>query len=139
MRTFSITVNGKAYNVQAEETTGAVVSAVPAPAPVAAAAPVVIPVPVAAPAPVAPPPAPPIPAAQASIAKGEPVRAPMPGTIVKVQVEAGQTVKKHDVLVVLEAMKMENEIVASRSGVVAQVAVSKGASVNTDDVLVVLQ
>ena len=62
----------------------------------------------------------------------------MPGTILKVNVAAGQTVKEGDLLVVLEAMKMENEIFAPKSGTVTQVAVSKGASVNTGDVLVVI-
>jgi biotin carboxyl carrier protein len=63
----------------------------------------------------------------------------MPGTIISVKVSAGQHVKKHEVLVILEAMKMENEIVTPRDGVVAQVVVSKGASVNTDDALIILQ
>ena len=62
----------------------------------------------------------------------------MPGTILKVNVTAGQAVKEGDLLVVLEAMKMENEIMAPKSGSVAQVVVSKGATVNTGDVLVVI-
>ena len=62
----------------------------------------------------------------------------MPGTILKVNVSNGQAVKEGDLLVVLEAMKMENEIYAPKSGTVAQVATSKGASVNTGDVLVVI-
>ena len=106
---------------------GTVVAAAPvaAPAPVAAAAPV------AAPAPVAP-------AAPAVTAAGETVKAPMPGNILKVNVSAGQAVKEGDVLLVLEAMKMENEIMAPKAGTVAQVLVQKGSTVNTDAPLVVI-
>ena len=105
---------------------GTVVAAAPAPvaAPVAAAP--------AAPAPVA------APAAPAVTAAGETVKAPMPGNILKVNVSNGQSVKEGDVLVVLEAMKMENEIMAPKSGTVAQVLVQKGSSVNTDAPLVVI-
>ena len=95
-----------------------------------AAAPVAAPAPAAAPAPVAAPAAAPV--------AGEAVKAPMPGNILKVNVAAGQSVTAGQVLCVLEAMKMENEIMAPRAGSVAQVLVQKGATVNTDDVLVVL-
>ena len=141
MRKFSITVNGQAYEVEVEEIGAAPVFA---PAPVAApvAAPAPAPAPAAAPAPApaaaaAPAPAP-APAPAANVAGGEPVTAPMPGNILDVRVSAGQAVKKGDVLLILEAMKMENEILAARDGVVAGVAVAKGATVNSGDVLLTL-
>ena len=119
MKNLKITVNGVVYDVQVEEVDGSTAStpaaAAPAPKPAPAAAPK------AAPA-----------------AEGEPVKSPMPGTILSVPVKAGQSVKTCDVLVVLEAMKMENEIKASRDAVVASVAVSKGESVETGTVLVTL-
>ena len=125
MRKFNITVNGVAYEVEVEEV-AAGESAAPKAAPVAAA-------PKAAPA--AKPAAP---KAAAPVANGTKVNAPMPGTILDVKVSQGKAVKKGDVLLILEAMKMENEILAPQDGTVAQVAVSKGASVNSGDPLVVL-
>ena len=137
MRKFSITVNGQAYEVEVEEIGGA---------PSFAAAPVAAPVPVAAaPAPVAAAPAPkaaPAPAPKAAAAApagAEVISAPMPGNINDVRVSAGQQVKKGDILVILEAMKMENEIMAPHDGTVASVNVNKGATVNTGDTLVTLK
>ena len=127
MRKFNITVNGVAYEVEVEEV-AAGESTAPKAAPVAAA-------PKAAPA--AKPAAAPK-AAAAPVAAGTKVNAPMPGTILDVKVSQGQAVKKGDILLILEAMKMENEILAPQDGSIAQVNVSKGASVNSGDVLVVL-
>ena len=118
MRKFIVNVNGNSYEVEVEEVGG--VSA-PAVAPVAA--------PVAAPT--AAPKAAPAPAG------GTPVKAPMPGNVLDIKVSNGQVVKQGDVLVILEAMKMENEISAPQDGTVTVVA-SKGATVNTGDVLVTL-
>ena len=126
MRKFNITVNGVAYEVEVEE-----VAAGEASAPVAAA-------PKAAPKAAAPAAKPAAAPKAAPVANGTKVNAPMPGTILDVKVAQGQAVKKGDVLLILEAMKMENEILAPQDGTVAQVTVSKGASVNSGDALVVL-
>ena len=124
MKNYRVTVNGVAYDVVVEELNGSV-----APAPVAAA-PVAAPAPKAAPAPAAP---------KASGNAGAiAVKAPMPGNLIKVNVKVGDAVKKGDVLCVLEAMKMENDIMAPADGVVASVEAAKGASVATDAVLVTL-
>ena len=125
MRKFNITVNGVAYEVEVEEV-DAQGAAPAAPAKAAPAAP-------KAAAPAAPKAAP-----KAPVAAGAQVNAPMPGTILDVKVQQGQAVKKGDVLMVLEAMKMENEIMCPQDGTVAQVNVTKGASVNSGDVLCVL-
>ena len=127
MRKFMITVNGVTYEVDVEEVGGAPVAA-PVARPAVAAAPVAAP----AAAPVA------APAAAAPVAAGESVKAPMPGTLLDVKVKVGDTVKKGDVLCILEAMKMENEIMAPADAKVVQVVAAKGASVNSGDVLVVL-
>ena len=127
MKNYRVTVNGVAYDVVVEELNGSV-----APAPVAAA-PVAAPVAAskAAPAPAAAPKA-------SGNAGATAVKAPMPGTLIKVNVKGGDAVKKGDVLCVLEAMKMENDIMAPADGVVASVEAAKGASVATDAVLVTL-
>ena len=82
--------------------------------------------------------APAAPAAQAVSAEGTTIPSPMPGTILSVAVSVGQAVKSGDVLMVLEAMKMENDISAPCDGVVKQILVSRGSTVNTDDVLIVI-
>ena len=121
MRKYLVNVNGTSYEVMVEEINGAIPAAPVAAAPAAPAAPVVS----APAAPVA------VPAAPVSAATGETISSPMPGTILSVSVKQGDTVKKGQVLMVLEAMKMENEIVSPKSGVVVSVGVSAGASVNT--------
>ena len=130
MRRFNVTVNGVSYDVVVEEIGGA--PATPAAAPAVSTpvqAPVAAPAPAAAPAPKAAP---------AGNAGAVAVKAPMPGTILKVNATVGASVKKGDVLCVLEAMKMENDICAPQDGTVASVNVQKGASVQTEEVLVTL-
>ena len=133
MRRFTVTVNGVAYDVVVEENQAAPVAA-SAPAPVAAPAPapVAVPAPVQAPAPEAPQPV------AAGTAGAVSMKAPFPGTILKVNASVGDTVKKGDVLVVLEAMKMENDITAPKDGVVASVDVQQGATVVTDTLLLTM-
>ncbi len=126
MRRFNVTVNGVSYDVVVEE----VGAATPAPVATPAPTPIAAPAPVAAPAPKAP--------VSTGSACATSIKAPMPGTIMKVNTTVGASVKKGDVLCVLEAMKMENDICAPADGTVASVNVQKGASVNTDDVLVTL-
>ncbi len=123
---YVVSLNGKDYEVEVDELSEAIVTNVtPTAAPVA-------PAPAAASAPAATPTAP---AAPAVTGTGTPVVAPMPGTILSVNVSEGQSVSAGDVLFVLEAMKMENEIVAPVSGTVTKVAASKGSTVATDAVL----
>jgi biotin carboxyl carrier protein len=131
MKKFSIKVNGVAYDVEVEETgsVSAPATSVPAAAPSPAAAPAAAPTPAAAPA-AAP--------ASTGAAGSESVKAPMPGTILSINVAVGDAVKKGQVLLVLEAMKMENEIVSPVDGTVASVNTSKGSSVNAGDLLVSL-
>ena len=128
---YKVTLKGRTYEVEVEagkamllDEYEAIAPSAPAPA---AAAPVA-----AAPAAAAPA------AAPAITGAGEPVKAPMPGNILTVNVTAGQQVTEGQVLVVLEAMKMENEIMAPKAGTVTQVLVSKGSTVDTDAPLVVL-
>ena len=110
MKKYRVNVNGSLYEIEIEEMSAPATMSAPTAAPKAAAAP----------------------------AGGAQVKAPMPGTILDVKVQNGQSVKKGTVLCILEAMKMENEIVAPRSGTVTQVLVSNGTVVDTDAPLVVL-
>ena len=131
---YKVTLKGRTYEVEVEageaillDEYEAIAPSAPAAAP-AAAAPAAAPAPAAAAAPAAP----------AVTGAGDPVNAPMPGNILKVNVSQGQAVKSGDVLCVLEAMKMENEIMAPKDGTVTQVLVSKGANVGTGAPLVVI-
>ena len=120
MRRFNINVNGKGYDVQVEELAAGAAPMAPvamAPAPVAAA-------PAAAPV-----------AAPTPAGAGTKVEAPMPGTIVDVKANVGDTVKSGQPIVVLEAMKMENDIVAPIDGTITSITVKKGDAVNSNDVI----
>lgn len=128
---YKVTLNGKTYEVEVEAGKAMVVDEYEALAPAAK------PAAQSAAAPAAPAAA--KPAAPVSAAGGETVKAPMPGTILKVNVAEGQTVAEGQVLMILEAMKMENEILAPRAGTVAQVIAAKGSSVDTGAVLLVLK
>lgn len=131
---YKVTLNKRTYEVEVEAGEAMLIDEYEAYAPAPVAAPVAA-APVAAAAPAAAPaPAP----AAAALAAGEVVKSPMPGNILKINVAQGQAVKEGDVLIVLEAMKMENEIVAPKSGSVAQIAVSKGQVVETGTPLVVI-
>lgn len=130
---YKVTLNGKTYEVEVE--VGKVVlldeyeacAPAPAAAPAAAAALAAPAAPAAAPAP-----------APVALSAGEPVNAPMPGNILRIDVKEGDKVKAGQTLLILEAMKMENEIAAPKDGTVVQIATSKGAVVETGTPLIVL-
>ncbi len=128
---YKVTLNGRTYEVEVEAGKAMLIDEYEAIAPSAPAAAAPVAAPAAAPAAPAAAPA-------ADLAAGEAVKAPMPGNILKVNVSVGQTVKEGEVLCVLEAMKMENDIMAPKAGKVAQVLVNKGSTVNTGDALVVI-
>ena len=121
MKKYKVNVNGTVYEITLEVMDGA-----PAAAPAAPAAPAAAPAPAPAPAPAAAP------------AGAEAIKAPMPGNILDVKVANGAAVKKGDILVILEAMKMENEIMAPCDGTVAAVSVTKGAAVESGTLLCVI-
>lgn len=125
---YKVTLNNRVYDVEVEMGQAMLIDEYDAVAPAAPAAPAVVSAASAAPAA----------APAAALASGEVVKSPMPGNILKINVAPGQKVEEGDVLIVLEAMKMENEIVATKAGTVAQVAVSKGAVVETGTPLVVI-
>ena len=127
---YKVTLNKRVYEVEVEQGEAMLVDEYDAVAPVPVAVPAAAPVaaaPVAAAAP-----------APAAVAAGEVVKSPMPGNILKIQVSQGQQVKEGDVLIILEAMKMENEIVAPKAGSVAQIIVTKGQVVETGAPLAVI-
>jgi biotin carboxyl carrier protein len=131
---YIVTINDKNYEVEVEKGQANILNVTSAAAvpiqPTAAAVSTVPAEPVKATA---------VSAAHAQTISGEPIKAPMPGSIIDVKVHQGASVKKGDILVILEAMKMENEIVAPRDGIISQVIAAKGASVSTGDVLLALQ
>ena len=123
---YKVTLNGKIYEVDVEKGEAIIQKEYEA------AAPVVAPVATAAPAPAAQ-------TAPAAAGSGNAVKSPLPGTINAVKVQVGQTVKKGDVLFILEAMKMENDIPADRDGKVVNILVQKGATVETGAALCEIQ
>ena len=130
MKKFNITVNGTSYEVDVEEMGVASSSAPRAAAPAPKAAPK------AAPAKKAAPKA----APKAAVPAGaSTITAPMPGTVISVSVSEGDVVKNGQVLLILEAMKMENEIMAPADGTIASIQIASGASVSSGDVLIVME
>ena len=127
---YKVTLNNRVYEVEVEQGEAMLVTEYELAAP-AVAAPAAAPVAAAPAAPAAAP-------AAGALAAGEVITSPMPGNILKINVTQGQKVNEGDVLIVLEAMKMENEISATKSGTVAQINVTKGAVVETGTPLVVI-
>lgn len=128
---YKVTLNNRVYEVEVEQGEAMLVNEYELAAPAVAA-------PAAAPVAVAPAADPAAAPAAGALAAGEVITSPMPGNILKINVTQGQKVNEGDVLIVLEAMKMENEISATKSGTVAQISVTKGAVVETGTPLVVI-
>ena len=128
---YKVTLNNRVYEVEVEQGEAMLVNEYELAAPAAAAPAAPAAAPVAAATPTAAP-------AAGALAAGEVITSPMPGNILKINVAQGQHVNEGDVLIVLEAMKMENEISATKSGTVAQISVTKGAVVETGTPLVVI-
>jgi biotin carboxyl carrier protein len=125
---YVVSLNGKNYEVDVEKTQAVITSisdAHAAPVPTASSA-------ASAPA------SPAAVSAAAPVSGGTEIKAPMPGTIVSVEIAPGQSVKAGEIIMILEAMKMENDIVAPVDGVIKQILVNKGASVNTDEILAII-
>jgi len=131
MKKFQVTVNGNSYDVEVADLGGATAAPVAAPKAAPAAPKAAAP---AAPKAAAPAPAP----APAAIAEGETVDAPMPGKVFKILKKEGDAVAEGDVVMILEAMKMENEITTGVAGTVKQIPVAEGQAVNPGDVLFVI-
>ena len=138
MKTYRITINGEAFDVNVEEVHpggmpgGSIPVPPPAPVPVAVVTPAPVPAPATAPAPK------PVPVAAPVAAGGQAIQAPMPGKVLGLKVSVGDSVSSGTVLAILEAMKMENDIVAPADGTIASINVSVGDSVNTGDVLITM-
>ncbi len=131
---YKVTLNGRTYEVEVEAGKAMLLAEYEAIVPTAPAA-----APVAAPVVAAPAAAPAAPAAAPVVTgAGEAVNAPMPGTILRINVTQGQAVKAGDVLCVLEAMKMENDITCPKAGTVTQIVTTKGANVSSGDPLIVI-
>ena len=122
---YKVTLNNRVYEVEVEEGSAMLIDEYELAAPAAPAAPVVASAPVAA-------------APAAGLAAGEVVKSPMPGNVLKINVSQGQKVAEGDVLLILEAMKMENEVAAPKSGTVAQIVAAPGTVVETGSPLVVI-
>ncbi len=126
---YVVTINDKEYEVEVELGKANIIKTTVVTAPAAQAAPAFTPAPVSVPV-----------SQPAAIASGsEIIKAPMPGTILDIKVQPGQMIKKGEIILILEAMKMENEVLSSAAGVVKQIVVAKNAIVSTGDALVVIQ
>ena len=130
LRKFRIKINEKEYMVEMEEFGAPAVAAAPAQAAPVQAAPAPVAAPVAAPA---------APAPVVGSGEGDPITAPMPGKILDIKVNVGDVVTENQVLAVLEAMKLENEIVAPRAGTITAVIATKGAPIDVGQTIVIIQ